>query len=108
MGGQIQPQLVNGEVQCHQLQQRAVHLREAGAQLLVKRQIQAGEQGALPQRLLIVVADGILALHRHIGECQRSAGRKLAGTVTAGRLRFGACRLHRSLCIQEKFLLFRR
>ena len=47
MGGQVQSQLVNGKIQCHQLQQRAVNLREAGAQLLVERQIQAGKERAL-------------------------------------------------------------
>ena len=104
MCGQVKTQLIDSKIQRHQLQQGTVYLWKAGPQLLVEGKIKAGKECALPQGLLVVVAHGVCTLHGHIGESQRTAGRKLARTFAAGGLCFRP-RCRRFLCIQENFLL---
>ena len=73
MGHQIQPQLVNGKIQGHQLRQGVVGRREPAAQLLMKRQVQPGKKCSLLQGLPLVIPGRVLLLHGHKGKGQRPA-----------------------------------
>ena len=105
---EIQPQLVDGEIERHQLGEGRVRRGEAALQLPVKRQIQTGEERPLLQGLLVIVARGIVGLggDERKGHRTAAAGQRAAVAAASGRgYGAGRCRRRRFFGIQRVFLL---
>ena len=108
VGREIQPQLVDGEIERHQLGEGRVRRGEAALQLPVKRQIQTGEERPLLQGLLVIVARGIVGLggDERKGHRTAAAGQRAAVAAAGGRgYGAGRCRRRRFFGIQRVFLL---
>ena len=74
MGGQIESQLVNCKVQCHQFGEMGVCCRKTGFQLSMKRQIKAWKQRTALQRLAVIIAFRVVFLHGDKGEGHSGTG----------------------------------
>ena len=73
MGGQIESQLVDRKVQCHELGEMGICCRKSSFQFPMERQIQSWEQCTTLQRLAVVIALRVIFLHGNKGKSHGSA-----------------------------------